>query len=209
MAGTITALQIQKNNTERVNVYVDNAYAFAVTLVVADTLHKGQPLTDADIARLQAQDDRDKAYDQVVRWLAQRPHSVGETETYLRRKGHPAEVIAEVIARLQDKHYLDDAAFAEFWRDSRERFRPRGTRALRYELQQKGVARDVIDSTLSDLDESESAWAAIEPKLRTWHHLERDMFYKKALGFLSRRGFTYEVAQAICNRAWLACHSNE
>ena len=42
MAGTITKLEIQKKNKERVNVFLDEKYAFAVTLTVALELKRGQ-----------------------------------------------------------------------------------------------------------------------------------------------------------------------
>ena len=41
---TITRLQIQKNNKERVNVFLDDEYAFAVALDIAVELRKGQEL---------------------------------------------------------------------------------------------------------------------------------------------------------------------
>ena len=50
MAGTITALRVQKKNKERVNVYIDEKYAFAVGLNTALDLRKGQQLTDAQMA---------------------------------------------------------------------------------------------------------------------------------------------------------------
>ena len=44
---------------------------------------------------------------------------------------------------------LDDDAFARAWVESRDRSRPRGERAIRVELGQKGVDRAVIDDVLA------------------------------------------------------------
>ena len=75
MAGTITALNIQKRNKERVNVFIDDQFALAVTALMAATLRKGQYLSDADIERLKDTDELDKAYNHAIRFLGYRPRS--------------------------------------------------------------------------------------------------------------------------------------
>lgn len=209
MAGTITAIKIQKGNKERVNVYVDDQYAFAVTVLVAATLKKGQYLSEADIQQFKAQDERQKAYEQALRYLSFRARSRQEMDRHLSRKGHSPEVVTETIERLGDEDYLDDEEFARFWLENRERFRPRGQRALRYELRQKGIGDELIDSLLTDLDEAELAWSAVAGKLAQWQHLDEEAFKKKVLGFLSRRGFDYEVAHQVFDRAWTQVQKSE
>ncbi len=41
MSGIITALQIQKRNKERVNLFLDGEFAFAISLLDAARLRKG------------------------------------------------------------------------------------------------------------------------------------------------------------------------
>ena len=206
MAGTITTLEVQKRNKERVNVYLDGRYAFAVTLVAAASLRKGQTLSDEEIEQLKGQDQRDKAYNHAIFFLGFRSRSQAEIEDYLRGKKYSPEVIAETVDRLIQEEYLSDESFARTWVAERERFRPRSRKALRYELRQKGVSDTVIENVLADLDEDELAWRAIEGKLRQWQHLEQEDFNKKALGFLSRRGFNYEIARQAVDRAWESIH---
>ena len=209
MAGTITALKSQKRNKERVNVYLDGDYAFAVTLVLAAGLQRGQRLTDDDIEALKARDERSRAYNRAISFLGYRPRSESEMEIYLRKKDFSPEVIEDTLERLKQQEYLDDAAFARAWIGDRGRLKPRGRRALRYELGQKGVSRDVIDTALADLDEDELAWRAIEGKLRQWQHLTEADLRKKAMGHLSRRGFNYEVARQAVDRAVVTLDSPE
>ena len=201
MAGTITALKIQKRDKDRVNVFIDDQFAFGVTLTVAMQLRKGQRLSDPDIESLKQGAERDKAYNRAVRLLGRRPRSQAEMARYLRGKGYDQVVIDDTLKRLLDQHYLDDEAFVQFWVENRERFRPRGERALRYELRQKGIADDLIEAALGDVDEEALAWAAIEPKLRRWHDLAAEDLKKKVIGFLSRRGFNYQIANQAFVRA--------
>lgn len=202
MAGTITALQIQKRNKERVNVFIDGQFALAITALVAVTLKKGQYLSDSDIERLKDDDEVDKAYNQAIRFLGFRPRSKAELERYLQDKKYAPEVVSHIIERLRQEQYLDDEAFARFWLENRERFRPRGRQALRFELRQKGLDHEVIESTLAEVNEEESAWAAVEGKLYRWKDLEEQEFKQKVMAFLSRRGFNYEVASQVAGRAW-------
>ena len=201
MTGTITALTLQKRDKERVNVFLDGAYAFSLGLNAALGLKRGQYLSPADSARLQREDEAQRAYHAALRLLGYRPRSRAEIEQRLGQKGYAAAAIAAALERLHLKQYVDDEAFARHWLDQRNRFRPRGRRALDHELRQKGVDRDTIDRVLTEVDEAPSAWRAIEAKLHRWQGLEQTAARKKMMGFLSRRGFTYETARLVCERA--------
>lgn len=209
MAGIITALKIQERNKERVNVFVDNEFALAITAMAAATLKKGQYLSDAEIEQLKSGDQLDKAYDHAVRYLGFRPRSQAEVERYLREKAYSPEVIAQTLERLRQQQYVDDQAFAQFWLENRERFKPRGRQALRYELRQKGLDSNLIDEALTGLDEEDSAWAAVADKLARWRSLDEQAFKQKVIAFLSRRGFNYEVAGQTAQRAWNSLDSAE
>lgn len=199
---TITALQVQKNNQERVSVYLDEAFAFGVSMTAATGLYQGQLLTDEEAAALEAEGAFDLAYNRAVRYLARRPRSESELRTYLQGKGYEDGTIDSVLARLRERGYVDDSEFARFWVENRNRFRPRGGRALRHELRQKGVEQETIEDTLAEQDEETAAYTAIEPKLPRWAELERQDFEQKVLGFLARRGFGFGVSRSVARTAW-------
>lgn len=199
---TITLLQIQKKNKERVNVFLDGEYAFAVGLARAEMLVKGQELSAQEVATLRAEGDADLAYHRSLRYLSRRPRSRREMADYLTRHGHDEDTVEATLRRLEDRQYVDDDAFAAYWVEQRNRFRPRGMRALRHELRQKGVERDVIEETLEEQDESSAAWAALQPRLGRGFGTEEREYIQKAMAFLARRGFGYQEARAAAERAW-------
>jgi len=198
---TITRLQVQKHNKERVNVFLDDEYAFAVTLDIAAQLRRGQVLDAVAVAELRDADTLTQAYQRAVRYLGSRPRSQAEIERYLRGKEYGEEVIAATVARLHGQGYLDDASFAQYWRENRDRFRPRSAAALRAELRQKGVDRETTAAALEGLDEEAAAWAAVESKLSRWQDLPVEEFNQKVAGFLGRRGFGYATIRTVCRRA--------
>ena len=58
------------------------------------------------------------------------------------------------MAQLVALNYLDDESFARAWVESRDRARPRGELALRRELAQKGVGREIVERVLEERQES-------------------------------------------------------
>ncbi len=200
MSGTVTALEVQKKNKERVSVYLDGEFAFGLTLIEAARLHKGQVLSDADIAAFKAGDSIAGAYERAVRFLGYRPRSTAEIRHHLADKETTADVIEMVIARLEEQGYLNDQDFARLWVKEREASHPLGARALRFELRQKGIAADVIEAVLADLDTSEAAYRAAQSSARRFASLDDRTFRNKLGAFLTRRGFDYDVTRSVIER---------
>jgi regulatory protein len=200
MAGTITALEIQKHNKERVNVYLDGEFAFGLTVLEAARLKKGQALSDNEISALRSKDSVEQAYERAVRFLGNRPRSIAEVRRNLNDKEVDASAVDEVIERLQQRGYVDDAAFARYWISNRQQFRPRGGRALRFELREKGVPNNVIDEVLPEFNTNEAAYQAAREKARRFRGLDKRAFREKLAAFLARRGFDYDAVREVTDR---------
>ena len=196
----ITALQVQQRNKERVNVYLDSAFAFSVTTLQAARLKVGQRLSEAQTAELRAQADVEKAYERALRFLTYRPRSEAEVARYFKSKGVELAVQEEILGRLRRLGLLDDEAFARFWVESREHSRPSGALALKSELRQKGVSDEVIQRALESLDQERSAYRAAQKQARRYRGLTEQEFRNKVSAFLARRGFPYSVAKATVKR---------
>ncbi|HYO87631.1 MAG TPA: hypothetical protein VER79_03230, partial [Candidatus Limnocylindrales bacterium] len=89
----ITGLETQKRNVKRVNVFVNDEFTFSLSLDEAAKLHKGQTLSDADIAQLRGDDEVARAVDRAVRLLGYRPRSEQEVRRSLAQKDVPQPVI--------------------------------------------------------------------------------------------------------------------
>jgi regulatory protein len=198
MAGKVTSLQYQKRSPDRVNVYLDGKFALALPETEAAALHQGQYLSDEDINRLKLLDAEQKAYERAVHFLSYRVRSRAEVERNLSRAGIDEVLVARVIERLGRQGLLDDSDFARAWVDNRERFQPRGQRALRYELRQKGVDDETIAAALEDVDQVAGAYRAAQARAQRLAALARSdpQTFRRKLGeFLARRGFDYDIAR--------------
>lgn len=202
MKHTITALRVQKRNPERVNVYLDGEFAFGLARIVAAWLEIGQEIDDSKIDKLRAQDEREATYQRALRFLSYRPRTESEVVQNLRKHAVEEPVIEETIERLRRASLLDDSQFARSWVENRTIHRPRGRRALAYELRQKGVDRGAIDQALEDVDEEQLAMEAARQQARKYRSLEWNDFRKKMFGYLSRRGFGYEYSANAIIEVW-------
>jgi regulatory protein len=191
MAREITALRFQKHNKDRVNVYLDGAFAFGLAAVEAVRLQVGQTLSAEEIVELQMRDDVERAYERALNYLSYRPRSEVEVRRNLRRKDVEDQVIDVVIGRLTRADLLDDREFARYWVDNRARFNPRGVRGLRHELRRKGVGHDVIDAALLDFDVQAAARKAAEAGARRLSREAPRDFRRKLKAYMARRGFSY------------------
>lgn len=202
MAGKITTLEVQKRNPDRVSVYLDGRFAFGLPAIVAARLARGQFLSDAEVAELQEEGAAEEAYNRALHFLSFRPRSRAEIEGYLEKRSVNAPQIEKIAARLERAGLLDDEAFAQYWVENRERFRPRGLRALRYELRNKGIRDDTIERALASVDVSDSAYRSAGRKARQLRDMDRQTFFRKLVEHLARRGFSYDVARETAERLW-------
>lgn len=113
-------------------------------------------------------------------------------------------VIEAVLAQLRKHSLLDDAAFARYWVEQRQTFRPRGARLLRAELASRGIdaalSKEAAASTVATAEED--AYRAAAKRARMLGHLDRSTFAARLSGFLSRRGFEWETVTPVVDRLW-------
>jgi regulatory protein len=150
----------------------------------------------------------------AVRYLATRPRTRWELERRLRRTGATDAVVATTLDGLAALGYVDDAAFARWWAEERDRHAPRGRRLIEAELRQRGVPRDVLDllrhgeaaEPAADdpglpATEAERASLALERHLRGRPMPEDPKAIQRLGMFLVRRGFDPETVRATLRAA--------
>jgi regulatory protein len=200
---TITDLVPQRRKKDRVNVHINGEYAFSLAMITAAGLRRGQVISPEDIDRLRAEDNYERAKQSAFNFVSYRPRSKFELRKNLSRKKYDENSIDRVVARLVELEMLDDKAFARYWVEQRETFRPRSRRALSYELYQKGVKREIVDEVVGEVDEDAAAYRAGRQKAHRWVNLPKDKFRQDMNRFLQRRGFNYNIIAPAMERLWL------
>ena len=198
----ITALKAQKRNSQRINVYLDDEFAFGLSRYAAAWLQVGQELSPEKIEELQDVDAQEVAYQRALNYISYRPRAEAEVRKNLEKHDITEEVADEVVERLRRSGLVDDTKFAQTWVENRSAFRPRGKRALIAELRQKGIGDEAIEEALDALNEDNLAYQAALKQTRKYGSLEWQDFRRKMSAFLARRGFGYEVVKPVVERVW-------
>lgn len=208
MSRVITGIQSQKRNKQRLNISLDGEYAFSLDRLTAAWLKEGQALSEAQVRTLQEKDEKEIAWARALHFLSFRSRSRQEMAQYLQKKGYESAAADQVIDRLTDEGFLDDARFAQDWIENRNALRPRGERLLRRELQQKGLAEEVIELAFqkSGKDENALAFQAGEKVARRYKDLPWDLFLRRLVNSLQRKGFSYSTSHDAATKIWRDLH---
>ena len=209
MGRIITAIETQKRNQDRVNIYLDGQYAFGVARILAAWLHIGQELSEEKIARLIAEDAHESAYSYALRLLDRQERTEKDLRQHLARKDIPEETVQGVIERLRRAGLLDDQRYAQNWVENRSVFRPRSRSAMAYELKLKGISKQSIDQALVQVDDEQMAYLAAQKYSRRLISYPWPEYRQKMLSFLARRGFSYETSAPIASRIWDEIHQGD
>ena len=200
---TVTRLEPQKKNPQRLNVYLDGEFAFGISRAAAPWLEEGHQLSQQKIEDLQKQDLSEGAYQRALNFLSYRIRSEKEIQANLIKHQIPEEIISTVLDRLRNASLVDDREFAIRWVENRVQFKPRGKRALSSELFQKGISNEIIDEVLIGIDEEPLAFELARSKSRKFLELDEKDFKTKLTGLLSRRGFPYPITSHVVETIWL------
>ncbi|MFJ6622785.1 regulatory protein RecX [Kitasatospora sp. NPDC091335] len=163
--------------------------------------------TTGRASRKQAEESVDpetRARDVCLRLLTGAAKTRKQLADALRKREIPDEIADEVLTRLEEVGLIDDAAFAAAWVESRHAVRGLSRRALAQELRTKGVAADLVEQAVAQLDhddETEAARGLVERKLRSTRGLDIQVRTRRLVGMLARRGYSEGLAFRVVRGA--------
>lgn len=191
-----TTFTVEFSNGERLDLRAET--------VASRGLNVGDTVAAASVLAWQRDDDERLALEAGLNFISYRPRSTKEVADHLRKKSFEKSACDHAIRRLKELGYLDDAAFARFWVESRTAHRPKGKRALSWELRQKGIADATIEDVLARFagDETALARAVAQKRAATLAAADYPVFRGKLGTYLARRGFSYEVVEQVVDDLW-------
>jgi regulatory protein len=125
--------------------------------------------------------------------LAYRGRSEKELRERLKQKGFDEQAIDTVIGSLISGGFLDDRKLASSLTRYATESKHYGITGTRKFLRERGIPRDLIDTTVKDIDETEIARKIVEKKMRTMPGCPPEKAARRLYAFLYRKGYSPET----------------
>ena len=132
--------------------------------------------------------------------LAPRAKSRDELFKQLLKRGVEVETANAVLDSLELQGLLNDLEFAKLWSESRQRAKKLSKRVIAGELRIKGVAQDIINEVIEEIDEEseyQQAFLLAERKYKSISHLDPEVVYRRISGLLARKGYGHGICARI------------
>jgi regulatory protein len=150
-----------------------------------------------------------RSWDYVLWLLSRQAYTKRQLTEKLLKKKSTAEIIEQVMDKLESMGFIDDARYAEQYVHSRQH--KTGTLKLKQELFQKGVDEATVTQTLGEVSEDQQLAAAtllLEKQRSKLQKTESHKVFAKAYAFLARRGFSGDIIREVLEHSKLKEDSN-
>ena len=136
-------------------------------------------------------------YQYALKALMRRSHSTYEMRKALERRADDKKLVRQVLDRLKEHKYLDDARYAAMFARHRSENRRQGRHRIARELLARGVPdrhiETALDEVLRDVDAGAQVRKRIERKLRSLRGPLDDRKLASLYGALLRAGFDSDI----------------
>ncbi len=202
----ITQIEPQKKHANRVNVYLDGAFAFGLKneILLRHHLHEGDTISDQLIDEVLLSEEKARAKEKALSLLSYRARSIEELKKKLIEKAFSERTVNRVIEDFCRVGLLNDRTFASDYAHSRMIQRPVGKRLLKQELLTKGISEEIAEKSVEEVyekqTEEEVAESLIQKRMKRYSGENPQKVRKKLSEFLFRRGFNWDVISAVLSR---------
>lgn len=195
----VTEVAVQKNNPQRVNVFVDGSYCFSLdeAEAVLKGIKQGRELSEKDIKNLLMDSEFGKARDVALGVLSRKSVTSSDLLAKLKEKGYADIIADEVINELTSLGYIDDESYAVMYLEyCREKMW--GKKKIRFEMKQKGLSAEIIENILMDYEDDDAIYEMAELISHKYPDADfSDMKTKaKVTRYFASRGFDFSQIDA-------------
>ncbi|MDZ5252865.1 recombination regulator RecX [Clostridium sp. LIBA-8841] len=203
--GKITSIEVQKRNTNRVNVYVDEVFTFAcdAELIYKQGIQKDVVIDVESIKEIVKEDEFIKCKNSALRTVEKTYKTEKELKDKLLGRGFEEDTIRKAIDFLKEYNLLNDEKYAEMY--IKDRLRTQGRNKIKYALIRKGISEEILLDKLSNVDEedeNDTAFKLAEKKYNILKKKESDKYKlsQKLFRFLLSKGYDYDCCNSVVRR---------
>lgn len=201
----VTDFSVQKNNEEKMNIFVDGEYRFSVSMdaFLNFGIRKEMEITEEQIKEIMEADSVKLAYLQILTTLKYGMKTEKEMSDKLRSKGYSEEAIISAIEKAKEYNYINDDYYIECYMRSKAIPSKWGEQKIISNLYQKGIEVNVIKEKLQEIysedDKYNNAYSLAQKKLTTIKEEDINKKKQKLNAFLLGRGYKYDIISKVIN----------
>ena len=193
----ITKLEVQKNDKNRVNLYVDDEFYSGIPaeLVYLEHLKTGLEIDEKDLKKIIFENEKSKAMSRVTKYIGSSLKTQQHIRDYLRKKEYSDDTIEFVMSKLVEYNYIDDKKYAQAYVLTYGK--KYGKLKLKSQLKVKGVSEEIIECDLED-----KKVERIE-RVASKYLKNKVMSYEvsqKLFRFLYSRGYEFDEINSYINK---------
>lgn len=160
----ITDIKQAKGKGKRLHIYLDNEYACTIDEFTAykHRLAVGQEIAINYLEEITMESELSSGFEKAVDLISKTPKTKRQVYTYLKDKGYLPKLCQAVVEKLSEYHYVDDEVYARMYVNTY--LIKYGKRKIMFNLEQKGIKRDIIDNALSEIEGQTEAVASLAQK---------------------------------------------
>lgn len=192
----------KRKNKRLYDIFIDDEFGFSVSsknVLQKFGLEQGRIFQPDEFYELRRKIEFFEAEYILLEFLKYRFRSKKEILRKLTSKKISQLIIDVLIAKYQEKGFINDENFAESYMLDLISHHPQGNYAIAQKLKQKGISNEIIqrlsEKYLSEETEHEMAERELSKRKTKYMKLELRERRNKALAFLQRKGFSYTCAK--------------
>ncbi|WP_349818013.1 MULTISPECIES: recombination regulator RecX [Clostridium] len=198
----ITKIEVRKRNKERVNIYIDEEYAFSISaeLIYKENIKVKDKIDVDSLKKLADEDNYIKCKNTALKTIERTYKSEKELAQKLALKGYDDHIINRTINFMKEYNLLNDNNYATMY--VKDKSRNIGKKKIKYSLLQKGIDEEIIESELEKINNDEVKAIVYEmalKKYKVFSKRENDNYKltQKLYRFLMGKGYDYDLIKDV------------
>lgn len=197
----VTKIEICKKNKERVNVFIDDEFAFSCSneVIYYQNLKKGDKVDIEKMYLISSEDNYMKCKSKALKYIERSYKTEKQIYDYLLGKEFDEKTVSKVMAFMHQYSFIDDEKYALMY--FKDKIKKEGTNKIKFDLKKKGIQDNIIESVIcnSNYKEDESLIINGEKKIKLLIKSENDIMNikRKLYDHLARKGY-YRDSIKLC-----------
>ncbi len=195
----ISKVEVQKNHSDRVSIFVDDNYFASMYLdtAVKYGIKKDLEIDEETLKNYILESEKHLAFDKAVNYQNSAFKTKKQIRDYLNKKSYDKLVVDYVINKMEEYGFLNDSKFADMYISTYDK--KYGPNMLKTKLLQKGISKNIVEEKLQEyLPNDEIVDKLLLKKLGNKEPTTENL--TKCIRFLSSRGYEYDTIKKSINK---------